>query len=180
MEKPKSDVMRFDSSPLMSVSTTDGSVPVFWFDTVGSDSSSATNGSSIVIVAGKKRDPAKPWANVPAVGKIVSAAARASLVRPFELTANIEGSRVSREQAIGPAAPDEGSAAGCRSTKRQPYACVGGALAPIAPLSRRARACPAGVKMPCAGENATSSRVAPGTSARAVEPGQRQQAAISW
>src|SRR6202045_3395289 len=83
--------MRLESSPLMAVSTTDGSVPVFWFDTVGSDSSSATNGSSIVIVAGKNRDPAKPWAHVPAVGKIVSAIARASLARPSELAANIGG-----------------------------------------------------------------------------------------
>src|SRR5580700_4416933 len=99
--------MRLDSSPLMSVSTTDGSVPVFWFDTVGSDSSSATKGSSIVIVAGKNRDPAKPWANVPAVGNIVSAVARASLARPFGLTANIERSYVRRKRAIGPAAPGQ-------------------------------------------------------------------------
>src|SRR6267143_4125047 len=91
--------MRFDSSPLMVVSTTDGSVPVFWFDTVGNDSSSATNGSSIVIVAGKKRDPAKPWANAPAAGRIVSA--RASHARPSRLAANIGYSQIQREQAIG-------------------------------------------------------------------------------
>src|SRR6266581_296340 len=94
--------MRFESSPLMAVSTTDGSVPVFWFDTVGSESSSATKGSSIVIVAGKKRDPAKPWANAPAVGRSVSA--RASHARPSELVTSI-GYSHPREQAIGFAAP---------------------------------------------------------------------------
>src|SRR5205085_4843602 len=88
IEKPKSEVMRFESSLLIAVSTTDGSVPVFWFETVGSDSSSATKGSSIVIVAGKKRDPAKPWANVPAVGRIVSV--RASHARPPVLVTNID------------------------------------------------------------------------------------------
>ena len=95
--------MRLESSPLMSVCTTDGSVPVFWFETVGNDSSSATKGSSITIVAGKKRDPAKPWANAPAAGKIVSAVARASLARPFELTASIEGVHLgeSRRSARG-------------------------------------------------------------------------------
>ncbi len=91
--------MRFDSSPLMAVSTTDGSVPVFWFDTVGSESSSATNGSSIVIVAGKKRDPAKPWANAPAVGRIVSA--RASHARPSELVTNIGYSHIRESRRSG-------------------------------------------------------------------------------
>ena len=95
----------------MSVCTTDGWVSVFWFETVGNDSSSATKGSSITIVAGKKRDPAKPWANALTVGKIVSAPARTSLARPFELTASIESFRFRREQAIGVAAPPEGAAA---------------------------------------------------------------------
>src|SRR5258705_6094882 len=97
--------MRFESSPLIAVSTTDGSVPVFWFDTVGNDSSSATKGSSIVIVAGKKRDPAKPWANAPAVGRIVSAVARASHARPSRLAANIGCCQIRRDQAIGAVAP---------------------------------------------------------------------------
>src|SRR5258705_12247165 len=95
--------MRFESSPLIAVSTTDGSVPVFWFETGGSDSSSATKGSSIVIVAGKKRAPAKPWANAPAVGRIASA--RTSHARPSELATNIGYSHVRREQAIRCAAP---------------------------------------------------------------------------
>ena len=85
----------------MSVCTTDGWVSVFWFETVGNDSSSATNGSSITIVAGKKRDPAKPWANAPIAGKTVSTVARASLAQPFELTVIIEGVHLGREQAIG-------------------------------------------------------------------------------
>src|SRR6202011_4135773 len=101
--------MRFDSSPLTAVSTTDGSVPVFWFDTVGSDSSSATKGSSIVIVAGKKRDPAKPWANAPTVGKIVSTVARASHARPSRLAANIGYSQIQREQAISAIAAGAGA-----------------------------------------------------------------------
>src|SRR5882672_423548 len=75
--------MRFDSSPLIAVSTTDGSVPVFWFDTVGSDSSSATKGSSIVIVAGKNRAPAKPWARALPACEIVNAVATASRARPL-------------------------------------------------------------------------------------------------
>jgi len=54
-----------------------------------------------------------------AVLGVVSAVAMASLTRPFELTANIEGSHIRREQAIGPAAAHDG-AAGRRSVKRQP------------------------------------------------------------
>src|ERR1700730_2887220 len=101
--------MRFASSALMAVSTTDGSVPVLRCDTVGSDSSPATKGSSTVIVAGKKRDPAKPWANAPAVGRIVSTVARASQARPSRLAANIGYSQIQREQAIGAIAPGAGA-----------------------------------------------------------------------
>ncbi len=57
---PKSEVIRLEVSPDMSVWITDGSPPVFRRETVGSDNSSATNGSSTTMVAGKKRLPAKP------------------------------------------------------------------------------------------------------------------------
>src|SRR5215471_4872495 len=97
--------MRLESSLLMSVCTTDGSVPVFRLETVGNDSSSATKGSSMTIVAGKKRDPAKPWANAAAVGRIDNAVARASLRRPFEVTANIRISRIQERGSDRPAAP---------------------------------------------------------------------------
>jgi hypothetical protein len=76
----------------MAVSTTEGSVPVFWFDTVGSESSSATKGSSIVIVAGKKRDPAKPWASALPAGEIVSAVATASRMRTSQVEQSIDRS----------------------------------------------------------------------------------------
>src|SRR4029077_2239609 len=61
--------MRLVKSLVVSVSRVAGSspfAPVFLRDTVGSDSSSATKGSSVASVAGKKRLPAKPWANAPA------------------------------------------------------------------------------------------------------------------
>src|SRR5689334_15731061 len=97
--------MRFESSLLMSVCTTDGSVLVFRLEAVGNDSSSATNGSSMTIVAGKKRDPAKPWAKRSAVGKMVSAVATASLAQRRELTAHIGRSLKRSSRAIGIIAP---------------------------------------------------------------------------
>ena len=90
--------MRFESSPLMAVSTTDGSVPVFWFDTVGSESSSATKGSSIVIVAGKKRDPAKPWASALPACEIVNAVTTASRTRLPKVETSIGPFLIRREQ----------------------------------------------------------------------------------
>src|SRR4051812_22411333 len=96
--------MRFESSPLMAVSTTDGSVPVFRFDTVGSDISSATKGSSIVIVAGKKRDPAKPWASALPACESVSAVATASRMRTLQVETRIElflNSGESKQSAAG-------------------------------------------------------------------------------
>src|SRR5262245_62125277 len=56
--------MRLVKSIEVSVSSVAGSSPpaVFLRETVGSDSSSATKGSSVASDAGKKRLPAKPWA----------------------------------------------------------------------------------------------------------------------
>src|SRR5215472_2615868 len=64
--------MRLVQSTAMAVSLLAGSSPLalnFWYDTVGSDNSSATNGSSVTSVAGKKRLPAKPCAK----GSLVTA-----------------------------------------------------------------------------------------------------------
>src|SRR5436190_10693640 len=55
---PRFGVIRFAMSLAMFVSRPSG---VFIVKTVGSDSSSFTNGSSVERVAGKKRAPAKPW-----------------------------------------------------------------------------------------------------------------------
>src|SRR5579862_8675485 len=60
---PKSSVMRFDSSPETSHSVAGGASAVLDHWIVGSDSSSATHGSSVASVAGKKRAPTKQWAN---------------------------------------------------------------------------------------------------------------------
>ena len=54
--------MRFDISAETSHSVAGGTSPVFDQDTVGSDSSSATHGSSMASVAGKNRAPTKQWA----------------------------------------------------------------------------------------------------------------------
>ncbi len=55
--------MRFEMSSAKSVSRVAGSSPlagVLKYEMVGSDSSSATKGSSVASVAGKKRFPTKP------------------------------------------------------------------------------------------------------------------------
>src|SRR5580704_18637549 len=62
IETPKSSVMRFEISPETSHSIPDGMSPVFDQLTVGSDISSATQGSSVASVAGKNRAPTKQWA----------------------------------------------------------------------------------------------------------------------
>src|SRR5580704_13912046 len=55
--------MRFDSSAETSHSVAGGISAVLDHWIVGSDSSSATHGSSTARVAGKKRAPTKQWAN---------------------------------------------------------------------------------------------------------------------
>jgi hypothetical protein len=54
---PRFGVIRFAISTANSVSRPSG---VLMVETVGSDNSSFTNGSSVESVAGKKRGPAKP------------------------------------------------------------------------------------------------------------------------
>src|SRR6516165_11499211 len=60
---PKSSVMRFEKSADISHSVAGGTSPVFDQATVGSDISSATQGSSVASVAGKKRSPTKQCAS---------------------------------------------------------------------------------------------------------------------
>src|SRR5256712_4575320 len=69
-ESPRSGVRRLASSPLTPVSLRGSVSPVpgsLLWKTVGSESSSATNGSSTASVAGKKRLPARPWARASSV-----------------------------------------------------------------------------------------------------------------
>src|SRR6516164_6842145 len=82
-EMPKSSVMRFDSSTETSHWVAGGTSPVFDQATVGSDISSATQGSSVASVAGRKRGPtkqcAKAWAADSATTTHASANAREQL-----------------------------------------------------------------------------------------------------
>jgi hypothetical protein len=57
---PRLSRMRFENSTETSVSPSAGRSPFLNQSAVGNESSSATKGSSLVIVAGKKRLPAKP------------------------------------------------------------------------------------------------------------------------
>src|SRR5712675_84297 len=65
IEMPKLSVMRLEYSTETSSWRAGGSSPVLNPDTVGSDSSSATQGSSTPSVAGKKRPPTKQCADAP-------------------------------------------------------------------------------------------------------------------
>ena len=73
-ETPKSSVIRFEYSPETSRCFTDGSSLVLNHATVGSDSSSATPGSSMASVAGNIRLPTISWARA-AVSKMSTVAA---------------------------------------------------------------------------------------------------------
>src|SRR5713101_1497335 len=59
---PKFSVMRFATSTEISTSRAEGSSPFLKIAMVGSDISSATQGSSVASVAGKNRPPTKQWA----------------------------------------------------------------------------------------------------------------------
>jgi hypothetical protein len=61
-ETPKFSVIVFEYSPSMSSSCADGSSPFLKPAIVGSDSSSATQGSSMANVAGKNLLPMMQWA----------------------------------------------------------------------------------------------------------------------
>jgi hypothetical protein len=67
---------------------------------VGNDISSATKGSGVRIVAGKKRSPANPWATAPSVHVSDNKAARTNRARPIELAATISCSIPERGSMI--------------------------------------------------------------------------------
>src|SRR5207249_933652 len=77
---PRSSVMRFDTSSEKFVSpvATPSSPGSLRLEIVGSDSSSATKGSSVANIAGKKRLPAKPWPSAGATATSVAARAVAA------------------------------------------------------------------------------------------------------
>src|SRR5580693_5173524 len=75
IEIPKSGVMRLEISAETSHSVAGGTSPVRDQETVGSDSSSATHGSSMASVAGKKRAPTKQWANASVKGSAANTSA---------------------------------------------------------------------------------------------------------
>ncbi len=77
---PRFGVIRFAMSPAMLVSRPSG---LFIVETVGSESSSFTNGSSVERVAGKKRAPANPWP----LARSASANATTSIIK---ITARLE------------------------------------------------------------------------------------------
>src|SRR5215831_8183829 len=84
---PKFCVSRFETSNEISVSRVAGSSPLaagFCCDTVGRESSSATNGSSVTRVAGKKRLPAKPWADAGSQAhQLAQNASQGNVARPY-------------------------------------------------------------------------------------------------
>ena len=81
IETPKSSVMRFEISPEISSSFAGGTSPVFDQATVGSDISSATQGSSVAKVAGKIGALTKQWAEAWETGSKANKNADASKQR---------------------------------------------------------------------------------------------------
>src|SRR5580704_5721162 len=73
-----SGVMRLEISAETSHSVAGGTSPVRDQEIVGSDSSSATQGSSTASVAGKKRAPTKQWANASVKGSAANTSASAT------------------------------------------------------------------------------------------------------
>src|SRR5215468_5148857 len=84
IEIPKSSVMRFDNSTEMSHSVAAGTSPVLDHATVGKDISSATQGSSVASVAGKKRGPTKQCAKASAAESAIKRSANANAREQFE------------------------------------------------------------------------------------------------
>src|SRR6516162_6571718 len=81
---PKSSVMRFEMSAEMSHSVAAGTSPVFDQATVGTDISSATQGSSVASVAGKKRAPTKQCASAWAADNATTKHASANACEQLE------------------------------------------------------------------------------------------------
>jgi hypothetical protein len=76
--------MRFDSSTETSHSVAAGTSPVFDQATVGKDISSATQGSSVASVAGKKRGPTKQCAKASAAESARNTSANANAREQLE------------------------------------------------------------------------------------------------
>src|SRR5580704_1921508 len=77
-EMPKSSVMRLEISAETSHSVAGGTSAVLDHEIVGSDISSATQGSSTASVAGRNRAPTKQCAKAPVRGVVTNSSASAS------------------------------------------------------------------------------------------------------
>src|SRR5262249_2205325 len=107
IEKPSVSVMRLENSPEMSTCLEGGTSPVLKAVMVGSESSSATQGSSVASVAGRKRAPTKECAkagDAATTARAASAAARTNDIVIFprqttERDAALAASRGSGSQA---------------------------------------------------------------------------------
>src|ERR1700730_1315729 len=84
-EMPKSAVMRLEKSAPTSHAVAGGMSAVRDQEMVGSDISSATHGSSVVSVAGRKRAPTKQWANASVKGSVANNSASAQARKHLEL-----------------------------------------------------------------------------------------------
>src|ERR1700747_2604724 len=81
---PKFSVMRVAKSTEMSHSVAAGTSPVFDQATVGIDISSATQGSSVASVAGRKRGPTKQCAKASAAESATKRSANANAREQLE------------------------------------------------------------------------------------------------
>src|SRR2546425_6150466 len=109
---PKFGLSRFENSPLTSVSRVGGRSPsprLWMWKIVGSDSSSATNGSSIPSVAGKNRLPASPWAPAEPTEAASAAARDNTSTTCFDCMGVLPGARVVLSCANDQAAEDGGA-----------------------------------------------------------------------
>src|ERR1700756_1447202 len=84
IETPKSSVMRLAKSTEISHCVAGGISAVLDQPKVGTDSSSATQGSSVASVAGKNRAPAKQWAKASAADRARKMSATANAREQLE------------------------------------------------------------------------------------------------
>src|SRR5579863_8432681 len=104
---PRSGVIRFDRSTSRSYSWLPSALLGLRV-TVGSDISSATNGSSVRIVAGKKRSPAKPCASAAELVNNRSTAAAAAALHGVVVMLGLPTGKCHRPGRIGrPGATEE-------------------------------------------------------------------------
>src|ERR1022692_1735470 len=103
MDTAKLSVTRFEYSVETSSWRAGGSSPVLDHATVGSDSSSATHGSSMPSVAGKKRPPTKQCASAPAFDRTTATVANAA-VRTTDLSmGKLRLNEINRRRRLHPA-----------------------------------------------------------------------------